>query len=73
MQTKNFRQYPTASQFRKGLSIPAALVTLLTVGACSVETRPPSADVLDNTYEQEVAEKPETLEQAIENPVVNVP
>jgi hypothetical protein len=46
MQTKNFYQHPTASQFRRGLKIPAALVTLLTLGACSVETRPPNADVL---------------------------
>jgi hypothetical protein len=68
MLTQRTNSTTPASQFRKGLGIPAALLTLLTLGACSAETGPPSADALDNTYEQEVAEKPETLEQAIADP-----
>ena len=68
MHTQRTTQTTPASQFRRGLGIPAALVTLLTIGACSAETGPPSADVLDNTYEEEVAEQPETLEQAIADP-----
>lgn len=49
MQPRNFQQPTTASRFRKGLGIPAAFVTLLTLGACSAETGPPPVQMCSTT------------------------
>jgi len=51
----------------KGLGLPIAIVSLATLGACS-EPGDVTTDPAADTYEEQVSEQPETLEQAAENP-----